>query len=494
MADKLPQPGGLAAASFTPVNPAGMSSEDVGSQMQILKDATESLAARYENPNWFNVAAGFFKPQLGGFTASLGSAAQAMGENVEQQRANILPVASMRAELGRLGSVQKQKVTADKLVSDWTSANPDKPVPANIIAQVAKLDPGGPASAAALANNAEITRLTGQISTTAATNATQAAAALEFTPDLFKPINTDPTNPAADPINVEKSRQGLITILKDVPGVDQKTLATMPLAELQDKAYAINNHNIDKSFEDKTVAKTAVSSANSNLDALAEARTIVDKPNIAKLLGTTAGTGVLSAILEYAKTGLPDSGAKLNKAILQAAAGDQNTVDDFQVLTKVMMRNVAATRAAMQNPSVSSTDLAALTNPTPNNTASAIRKIYDLMAHEESAKGREALFAQNYMGKPNELHKDNDWKDLKQALTLERRKVAGDSATPGIPSYYSLYARVADTPAAGAPAAAATPAAGAPAARRTPAASDIAYARAHPETRQRFIAEFGVEP
>ena len=64
-----------------------------------LKDALFSLESRYAQPNLWKVAEGFFKPQLGGFAASLGSAASAMGENLELQRANQLPIAQLRATL-----------------------------------------------------------------------------------------------------------------------------------------------------------------------------------------------------------------------------------------------------------------------------------------------------------------------------------------------------------------------------------------------------------
>lgn len=78
------------------------------SKQQAL-DAQEklikSLEARYANPNWFKVAAGFAKPQLGGFLASLGSASEAMGENVEAERAIAPTIERMRAEVaqGRIG-------------------------------------------------------------------------------------------------------------------------------------------------------------------------------------------------------------------------------------------------------------------------------------------------------------------------------------------------------------------------------------------------------
>lgn len=457
---KLSQPGGL--PPFTPLNPAGLTSEDLGAQLQVLKEATDSLAQRYDNPNWFNVAAGFFKPQLGGFGASLGSAAQALGENVEQQRANILPVAQMRAELGRLGATQKQKVDADTLIADFIKKNPDDPVPSNLIAEAERRDPGGPAAASAKAKNAEITRLAAQIGTTISNKKEQAGALMAYTPELYQAIPVDATNPGAALPNLEKKRQDLVTIAKNIPGTDPNAVNLMSLEELQDKVYKNERRNEDKIFEDKDVAKQVVANANSNLDALAEARTIVDKPAIAKLLGTTQGVGALSAVLEYIKSSTPDNGLKLNKAIAQISTSDPTVIDDFQVLTKVMMRNVAATRAAMQNPSVSSTDLASLTNPSPSNTAPAIRKIYDLMAHEESTRGRTAQFTLGYTGKPQEIHRNDDWRDLNQQLTLERRRIASDSSKPGVPDYYSLYSRpgqvVPEAPVA-APLAGATPAA-----------------------------------
>ena len=88
---------------------------------QELIDANESalkaLQQRYAEPNWFNVAAGFFKPQLGGFAASLGSASQALGENLEKQRANELPVAQQRAQLALMKNQLGQNQKANELLA-----------------------------------------------------------------------------------------------------------------------------------------------------------------------------------------------------------------------------------------------------------------------------------------------------------------------------------------------------------------------------------------
>jgi len=85
-----------------------------------LDAAMKSLQQRYENPNWFNVAAGFFKPQLGGFAASLGSASEALGKWQEQQRENELPIAAMRAQLGSANKQIANKRSAYTIFQNLT--------------------------------------------------------------------------------------------------------------------------------------------------------------------------------------------------------------------------------------------------------------------------------------------------------------------------------------------------------------------------------------
>lgn len=69
---------------------------------------TEELEKRYQQPNWFKVAAGFAKPQLGGFLASMGSASQALGDWQEQARAIAPTIAQMRAETA-MGQIALQQ-------------------------------------------------------------------------------------------------------------------------------------------------------------------------------------------------------------------------------------------------------------------------------------------------------------------------------------------------------------------------------------------------
>jgi hypothetical protein len=103
----------------------GVEDPQLQEYMTLLKENETALKARYENPNWFNVAAGFLKPQLGGFAASLGSASASLGDTLEKQRANELDVAKMRSEIGMTKMVlsQRQKA-AQNLAAGVKAAGP----------------------------------------------------------------------------------------------------------------------------------------------------------------------------------------------------------------------------------------------------------------------------------------------------------------------------------------------------------------------------------
>ena len=95
--------------------------EQLSSDTDAAETAANALEQRYANPNWFKVAAGFLKPQLGGFAASLGSAGQAMGEWQEQQRNNALPVYQARAQVALMKAQRDNKLSAQADVDKWVS-------------------------------------------------------------------------------------------------------------------------------------------------------------------------------------------------------------------------------------------------------------------------------------------------------------------------------------------------------------------------------------
>lgn len=104
--------------------------------------AVEALRQRYDQPNWFKVAAGFAKPQLGGFTASLGSAMQALGETEDQRRAAELPIAQMRLELMQQGEILGAHKKANDKFREWAKAHPGQTPPAALLRELEAMAPG----------------------------------------------------------------------------------------------------------------------------------------------------------------------------------------------------------------------------------------------------------------------------------------------------------------------------------------------------------------
>jgi hypothetical protein len=108
---------------FSNMNLAGVGENEAisGAYEEALKQRkalADSLEQRYAQPNLFKIASGFLKPQLGGFSASLGSASEAMGENVEQQRAIQPTIAQMRAEIAAQEVPLNQRYAANQKLND----------------------------------------------------------------------------------------------------------------------------------------------------------------------------------------------------------------------------------------------------------------------------------------------------------------------------------------------------------------------------------------
>jgi hypothetical protein len=126
------------------INPAGAQQADLDEYQKSLEAQIKSLEDRYAQPNYFKVAAGFLKPQLGGFFASLGSASEALGENVEQQRASALPIAQMRSQLAQSKILTGQnKSVADMVAEFYASGQPLTP---EFVAKVNAIAPDSPSA------------------------------------------------------------------------------------------------------------------------------------------------------------------------------------------------------------------------------------------------------------------------------------------------------------------------------------------------------------
>lgn len=440
MADNAPQVtgmGGLAQA----INPAGLTSENLTEYQKTLRDAMTSLQQRYENPNWFNVAAGFFKPQLGGFAASLGSASQALGENLEKQRQTELPLAQMKVELGRAGMLQQQKNAANALMTSHAAGSPYS---LDEIGKAVQLDPGGPAEKAMREANAELTRLAGQKQTTVATNVAQAEAAATLPAELFKPIPTDLSNPEAAAISASALKDKLIATASQIPGVDVEQLKTQNVGSLQDLIYNYQVEQRNLSLESRTKAGQAVKDMDSELKNYAELRKAIDAPGVGKILNSNKGPGFISVITNYVANQNSENANNLYRMLAQVKQENPDDYRAFEILTKKLTENVVNGRAMMQNPSTGATTLLSSGSPSIANSQDAMRAMVDAHAHELSSAAQTALFAGKYRGETSDMVFDPNFGKLQTRLAKQRDEIIGNRPVSGTPKYYNIFSNYED--------------------------------------------------
>jgi hypothetical protein len=102
----------------------------------------DDLEKRYAQPNWLKVSAGFLKPQLGGFGASLGSAFGELGNTQQQSLEAALPIAQARAQLAVFENQANQKKTATRRLEEWKkTARPGDLPPPDLVLELASRNP-----------------------------------------------------------------------------------------------------------------------------------------------------------------------------------------------------------------------------------------------------------------------------------------------------------------------------------------------------------------
>jgi len=189
------------------LNPEGLGDE-YGKNIDAIQKTLDDLEARYQQPNWFKIAAGFAKPQLGGFVASLGSAADAMGENIEQQRRLAIPLAQMRAQLGVQSAVMGQNKAAADYLDNWQKDHPGQQVPQDVYEHAASISPNTP-RVQAVGKSLEVAR--GQQQLTAQQQATE----------LQRLTQGRATNTISD----EEYQAGMANLAKNSPFASSTNLA-----------------------------------------------------------------------------------------------------------------------------------------------------------------------------------------------------------------------------------------------------------------------------
>lgn len=340
------------------INPFGAEQSDVQSYRDALQDSIKALQDRYAQPNWFKVAAGFAKPQLGGFTASLGSAAGALGDWQDQQRAAELPIAQMRAKLAQTNILMGQKQKAADLAEE-IAKNGGIPSP-NAAFKMAALTKG-PTEAIAGSQAVSDSQANQFLSALKAGDTTaqleakfgkpyvdshigrflpQASSSPSAVNTVGQNITGTPTTGVSQPEpNATTGSNQAAVAGTNIPGIPPSLMGGMTLDQaLSTQSKAISDrmdrvNNLKKSLSDQAANATPIFEVANNLysiaskDSLKPAFGVFEKGDVGSMIGRALETQTLSNVLAQMREGITQ--AKLNPDQRNHAMSDFQTMENL---------------------------------------------------------------------------------------------------------------------------------------------------------------------
>lgn len=446
------------------INPEGLGTED----LQKIRDATDKgiadLEHRYDKPNWFKVAAGFAKPQLGGFLASLGSASEAMGENVEQQRENILPITNLKIQRELAGTLLGQKIKQRDMFDAWKASG--KP-----------MDEQTYTSIAALGNGTEIAQSAksfweqakGRIGTTI--QAEEGASSYPRLDAAWKDLIPAMADPKADQATVSKKMADVDKQL-DASRPPQTDPATWSGMNRVDKMAAVAQYQqaqqgigLTKEGEFRTLhdRSTQALPLLSTIRDLALGKGLADatikdengkdikvngQQQMQRLLGVFGGNNLLEIVGKAVSDGkLNEMFRGLDQYVRQGMMKPE-TRAKFEELAKLLAANQVQLRNSSVNPTDAYSQLQQSSQPGIGNSQQALVGIVDLMAHGERNNINNYKYLINSGVDARHLASNEEFHNKQGAYSKEHNQIARDKIPYDTPHYYTNRAKPDAQPAA----------------------------------------------
>lgn len=463
------QKGGLSAwssgemISGKPTNLVGLEDKDIEAYKATQEDLLRGLDQRYAQPNWFNIAAGFAKPQLGGFTASLGSAAGAYGEQQEKQRDIQIPIFKIRSELAAYDAALKQKSQAASIVDD-VIAKGGIPTPQQILkAKALEAGPSagleaGQTSALNMANNARQDIQAGMNYVDSVGKYGKALVDKLF-PEIVRmnPALKIPQDVPADVLSKIKPKAGEAATVPVVPpeekakglpkpeGVSQEVWDSMPFLEQQ----KLRQSDSEKKLERKNILTTELGKSSSlSVPVFEQAKNlyeIASDPLLAPAFALGEKGDPLAILVKGLESQtLSSTLAAMREQIQNARFG--STEDKNKALTKFKLfesqLNDFRTRitAAYPNQTDIRTELENLSVPGVKNTQDAFLRGISRIASDNLSRPELGYAFRSYMergGDPNKWETSDEYSQVMENLGKRNSSVLGNEARRGVPDFMS---------------------------------------------------------
>ncbi len=367
------------------INPTGASQEDLTEYQKSLDAQIKALEQRYANPNWFKVAAGFLKPQLGGFAASLGSASEALGQNIEEQRAAELPIAQMRSQLAQSKILTGQNKLQSDEFEAWRASG--KPMDEATYARIVSVNPESAVAKAAKGffDAAQTKAGTTQTKLQTEISAAQAAGKdqrMEALADIYSPSITPEKRKVAENI-VMQNRP---------PQIEAEVWAAMSPYDRAEELRSYTRAQLESGMDKEKLSAEQAKAAMERLPLLHSIRETAVQPGMDRFLGVFKGNDLLSIIGRAASEG-KIAGGKLQgfDEYYKQANLTNDQIATAQNLVKQLAELQVKSGQTITNPTDLARELYSMATPGTGNTQRSLLTLVDALAYSDKhAKDRHA--------------------------------------------------------------------------------------------------------
>lgn len=411
---------------YAKISPGGIGthpevSEQYRKANKAVEDYAQALEDRFAQPNWFKIAAGFAKPQLGGFLASVGSASEELGRQQESRRAIAPSVAKMRAEVsaGQLGFGQKmaQKDMWDEIKSGKI------PMTAETLQKLGEFGTDTDIYKAAKEKFSTESTIAGTQSTKQQTGAREQE--LMRVDPYYIPL--DPALAGDWKARAQSQNQIYKQSIIQSGLYNPEQVAQMTPGELQSTFDAVTKQQAEKRLTDAGQSGQVLSNSMNTLSNLSEARNLAMSPGMEKLLGQFTGQDAVSALFGYIANNDQGNYSRLASAASKLQQSDPEAYSKFVVLQKALNTNVAQARELVQNPSNQATGLLQSTYPNVAMPQKSIVTLLDLMAAQNMRDAKIAALRQSDQYRdvnPNKFETSADYMRINEELKRQKNEIA----------------------------------------------------------------------
>jgi hypothetical protein len=450
------------------INTAGLPEEEQQDIIDARNEALNSLEQRYAQPNWFKVSAGFLKPQLGGFGASLGSAFDAMGENVEQQRALAPTIAVERAKLGQMQSMMGKSERAANMVGELVGLGPNagrklgagfKNLPSFITPENQNKVAGAIAELNAIGETEKANALKAaldalQIKTSTQAQQVQTAATINAEERKDPGVNLQKllsTSAGKSPEEIEKILKGIDA--ERPPQTEPSLWATMSRDAKMQAQVNYQQKQQEIGLSEEQIANKQAASADVRIPLLINIRDLALGTGIPEVTNSKGikinGQQQMAGLLNYfggnnpaevvARAAADGKFGELLAGIDTYARQNQMSPqarDKFQELVKLLNENQVSLRSSSLHPTDAAAAMQTAASPNIGNSQKALVTLVDLIGHSEKHAQDRAKYISTAGVPSRMLRYDKKYEDLERKYVEDHRKILASDPTQNTPSWF----------------------------------------------------------